>query len=83
MGNELIFLQNGPSTWSFRTKSRDDDNNIYYTSRIFIEKEMDEEIFTEKDVKHLQDIIKAQQRIIEKMTKTIKEDKIKIQKYEN
>ena len=31
MGNELIFLQNGPSTWSFRTKLRDDDNNIYYT----------------------------------------------------
>lgn len=83
MGNELIFLQNGPSTWSFRTKLRDDDNNIYYTSRIFIEKHEDDIIYDNKDIKHLQDTIQTQQRVIERMTKTIREDKIKIQKYEN
>jgi hypothetical protein len=83
MGNELIFLQNGPSNWSLRTKLRDDDNNIYYTSRVFIEKKKKDNIYKDKDVKHLQDTILAQQRVIEKMTKTIREDKIKIQKYEN
>ena len=83
MGNELIFLQNGPSTWSLRTKLRDDNNNIYYTSRVFIEKKKRDNIYKDKDVKMLKDTIKAQQKVIEKMTKTIREDKIKIQKYEN
>ena len=83
IGNELIFLQNGPSNWSFRTKLRDDNNDIYYTSRIFIEKKKKDNIYKDKDVKMLKDTIKAQQRVIERMTKTIREDKIKIQKYEN
>ena len=84
IGNELIFLQNGPSNWSFRTKLRDDDNNIYYNSRIFVEKNDDKEITLDnKDIKKLNDTILAQQKVIERMTKTIKNDKIKIQKYEN
>ena len=83
IGNELIFLQNGPSTWSFRTKLRDDNNDIYYTSRIFVEKKKTDNIYKDKDVKMLKETITAQQRVIERMTKTIREDKIKIQKYEN
>ena len=83
IGNELIFLQNGPSNWSFRTKLRDDNNDIYYTSRIFVEKKKIDNIYKDKDVKMLKETITAQQRVIERMTKTIREDKIKIQKYEN
>lgn len=83
IGNELIFLQNGPSNWSFRTKLRDDNNDIYYTSRIFVEKKKEDNIYKDKDVKMLKETITAQQRVIERMTKTIREDKIKIQKYEN
>ena len=83
IGNELIFLLNGPSNWSFRTKLRDDNNDIYYTSRVFIEKKKSDNIYKDKDVKMLKETILAQQRVIERMTKTIREDKIKIQKYEN
>lgn len=83
IGNELIFLQNGPSNWSLRTKLRDDNNDIYYTSRIFVEKKKSDNIYKDKDVKMLKETITAQQRVIERMTKTIREDKIKIQKYEN
>ena len=83
IGNELIFLLNGPSNWSFRTKLRDDNNDIYYTSRIFVEKKKSDNIYKDKDVKMLKETILAQQRVIERMTKTIREDKIKIQKYEN
>ena len=73
-------MQNGPSNWSFRTKLRDDNNDIYYTSRIFVEKKKSDNIYKDKDVKMLKETILAQQRVIERMTKTIKEDKIKIQK---
>ena len=81
IGNELIYLQNGPSNWTFKSKLRDDDNNIYYTSKIFVKDEIEET--HSKDVLMLQKTIKAQQMVIEKMTKTIKQDKIQIQKYEN
>ena len=80
-GNELIYLQNGPSNWSIKTKLRDDDNNIYYTSRIYVRDIVEET--DSKDIMMLKKTIKAQQMVIEKMTKTIREDKIQIQKYEN
>ena len=80
-GNELIYLQNGPINWSIKTKLRDDDNNIYYTSRIYV-RDIIEETHS-KDIMMLQKTIRAQQMVIEKMTKTIREDKIQIQKYEN
>ena len=45
---------------------------------------MIKKLFTDnKDIKKLNDTILAQQKVIERMTKTIREDKIKIQKYEN
>ena len=81
IGNERIFLQNGPSTWQFQTKIRNDENDIIYNSKIYVEKDEDEKI--NEDVLLLQKTIKAQQMVIEKMTKNIKEDKITIQKYEN
>jgi len=81
IGNERIFLQNGPSTWQFQTKIRNDENDIIYNSKISVEKDEEEKI--NEDVLLLQKTIKAQQMVIEKMTKNIKEDKIKIQKYEN
>ena len=80
-GNELIYLQNGPINWSIKTKLRDDENNIYYTSRIYVRDIIEETHST--DIMMLQKTIKAQQMVIEKMTKTIREDKIQIQKYEN
>ena len=82
-GNELIYLQNGPINWSIKTKLRDDDNNIYYTSRIYVRDKIDIKNYNSKDILEFQKTIKAQQMVIEKMTKTIREDKIQIQKYEN
>jgi len=81
IGNERIFLQNGPSTWQFQTKIRNDENDIIYNSKIYVEKDEEEKI--NEDVLLLQKTIKAQQMVIEKMTENIKEDKITIQKYEN
>lgn len=81
IGNELIYLQNGPRNWTFKTKIRDDNNNIIYNSKIFV-RDIVEETDNE-DIMMLQKTIKAQQMVIEKMTKTIKQDKIQIQKYEN
>lgn len=82
-GNELIYLQNGPINWSIKTKLRDDDNNIYYTSRIYVRDKIDIKNYNTKDILEFQKTIKAQQMVIEKMTKTIREDKIQIKKYEN
>ena len=82
-GNELIYLQNGPINWSIKTKLRDDDNNIYYTSRIYVRDKIDIKNYNTKDILEFQKTIKAQQMVIEKMTKTIREDKIQIKKYSN
>ena len=82
MGNEKIFIQNGPATWPVQVKIRDDGNNIIYESRFFVEVD-DDELDKSKEIKEYEKIIKAQQMVIEKMTKTIREDKIQIQKYEN
>jgi len=82
IGNERIILQNGPAIWSVPIKIRDDNNNIIYKSKFFVPKNDIVDLQKSKDIKELEKIIKAQQMVIEKMTKTIKEDKIKLQKYE-
>ena len=69
-GNECIFVENANKKWCFKTKIRDDDNNIIYTSRIFIKK--DECIIDNKKIKELNEIIKAQQTLIDKMSIKIK-----------
>ena len=81
IGNEKIFLQNGPLTWAVPIKIRDDENNILYESKFFIPKNENE--IKSKEIIELEKIIKSQQKVIDKMTNTIKEDKIKIHKYEN
>jgi len=65
LGNERIVLSKGNSQWSFPTKIRDDNNNVIYTSRIFIE-------HTDSDcddkLSEYIETIKAQQLVIEKLT---------------
>lgn len=65
LGNERIVLSKGNSQWSFPTKIRDDNNNIIYTSRIFIEHSdtnCDDKLYEYIET------IKAQQLVIEKLT---------------
>ena len=83
MGNERVVLQNGPSIWSVPVRVRDDNNDIIYESKFFVPKDDTVDIEKTKDVKELEKTIKAQQMVIEKMTATIRNDKIKLQKYEN
>ena len=83
MGNERIILQNGPSIWSVPVRVRDDNNDIIYESKFFVPKDDTVDIEKTKDVKELEKTIRAQQMVIEKMTATIRNDKIKLQKYEN
>ena len=83
MGNERVILQNGPSIWSVPVRVRDDNNDIIYESKFFVPKDDIVDIEKTKDVKELEKTIRAQQMVIEKMTTTIRNDKIKLQKYEN
>ena len=83
MGNERIILQNGPSIWSVPIRVRDNNNDIIYESKFFVPKDDTVDVEKSKDIKELEKTIKAQQMVIEKMTNTIKNDKIKLQKYEN
>ena len=83
MGNERIVLQNGPSIWSVPIRVRDDNNDIIYESKFFVPKNDTVNMEKSRDIKELEKTIKAQQMVIEKMTNTIKNDKIKLQKYEN
>ena len=83
MGNERVILQNGPSIWSVPVRVRDDNNDIIYESKFFVPKDDTIDIDKSKDVKELEKTIRAQQMVIEKMTTTIRNDKIKLQKYEN
>jgi len=81
MGLEKINLRNGPNSWYIPTKIRDNNNNIIYRSRFFINNKEDNNN-DNKSEEHLKKIIINQQKIIEKMTQTIKNDKLKIQQYE-
>jgi len=78
MGNETIYLTNGGPTWKVPIKVRDDECNIQYKSRFFIPSVED---VKSNEVIKFEKIIKAQQDIIEKMTETIKNDKIQLGKY--
>jgi len=81
MGNEKINLRNGPNSWFVPIKIRDNNNNIIYKSRFFIQnKKIGNNI--NKTEEYYKKIIINQQKVIEKMTLTIKNDKFKIQNYE-
>ena len=84
MGNERIVLSNGGKDWSFKTKVRDDNNNVIYKSRIFIEKNDDDNMVggnNKGNTKELNDIIISQQKVIDKMTIMIKNYKLENDKY--
>jgi hypothetical protein len=68
LGNEKIFLRNGPHNWQVPIKIRDDDSNIIYESKFFIKEEKKK---GNEDTEKLKKIIKAQQDVINKMTKNI------------
>jgi len=72
LGNEKIILSKGNSQWSLKTKIRDNNNNILYKSRIFIEHN---ENICSKETSEYIDTIKAQQMVIEKLT--LKNKKLK------
>jgi hypothetical protein len=65
LGNERIVLSKGNSQWSFPTKIRDNNNNVIYTSRIFIEHQ---DSNCNDNLNEYIDTIKAQQLVIEKLT---------------
>ena len=68
LGNEKIFLRNGPHNWQVPIKIRDDDSNIIYESKFFIKEDKKK---GNEDTEKLKKIIKAQQDVINKMTKNI------------
>ena len=68
LGNEKIFLRNGPHSWYVPIKIRDDDSNVIYESKFFIKVEKKKE---NEEAEKLKKIIKAQQDVINKMTKNI------------
>jgi hypothetical protein len=77
-GNERIILNNGGREWSFKTKIRDNNNNIIYTSRIFLVKNK-ELPFGKPD--ELRDIVISQQKVIDKMSLIIKKYQHENEKY--
>lgn len=77
-GNERIILNNGGKEWSFKTKIRDNNNNIIYTSRIFLVKNK-ELPFGKPD--ELRDIVISQQKVIDKMSLIIKKYQHENEKY--
>jgi hypothetical protein len=81
MGSEKINLRNGPNSWYVPIKIRDNNNNIIYRSRFFVNNNNNNNNIN-KSEEYLKKIIVSQQKIIEKMTETIKNDKLKIQQYE-
>tara|TARA_B110000858_G_C17730085_1_gene439625 strand:- start:811 stop:1239 length:429 start_codon:yes stop_codon:yes gene_type:complete len=78
-GNEKIFLSNGGKTWCFKTKVRDDENNIIYNSKIFLQKS---NAYKNENNKELINTIKSQQEIIDKMAHIMKRKDNDIKKYE-
>jgi len=70
MGNERIVINNGGSQWSFRTRLRNNNNDITYHSRIFVKKDYisDDSI----EVKEYQKIVETQQKIINTLSRNFK-----------
>ena len=79
-GNERIVLSNGASEWSFKTKIRNDSNEVIYQSRIFLE--VNSHKCEETDIQELQEIIEAQRKVIDTMSHELHSHQKEIQKYE-
>ena len=75
-GNNCVILKNKGRTWSVPLSDLNPDGSIKHQNTFFTKEEEEENC--DKQVQELQDIIRYQQSIIEKMTKTITE--LEIQK---
>ena len=80
MGNECIVLSNGGKDWSFKTKIRNNNNDILYNTRIFIKKNSETSVNNENELKN---IINSQQKVIDKMSNKLKQQENELMKYKN
>jgi hypothetical protein len=80
MGNECIVLSNGGKDWSFKTKIRNNNNDILYNTRIFIKKNLETSINNDNELKN---IIDSQQKVIDKMSNKLKQQEKELIKYKN
>lgn len=80
MGNECIVLSNGGKDWSFKTKIRNNNNDILYNTRIFIKKNSETSVNNENELKN---IINSQQKVIDKMSNKLKQQEKELMKYKN
>lgn len=74
MGNDKINLRNGSNSWYIPTKIRDNNNNIIYTSRFFVNISDNNNKVDSKIEEYIK-IINAQQKVIEKLTLALKNNK--------
>tara|TARA_B100000963_G_C22529508_1_gene626933 strand:+ start:567 stop:1106 length:540 start_codon:yes stop_codon:yes gene_type:complete len=76
LGNNCVILKNKSRSWSVPISELNPDGSVKHQTIFFTKEESEENC--DKQVQELQDIIRYQQSIIEKMTKTITE--LEIQK---
>ena len=69
--NEKILLCNSGKTWAVPINMKNKDGDIIYKTRFFVDKDFNKDKDSE-EVIELKSIIKSQQDIIEKMTKSLK-----------
>lgn len=79
MGNEKINLRNGSNTWYVPTKIRDNNNNVIYTSRFFVNISNDKKI--DNNIQEYIKIINTQQKVIEKLTLALKNTQKELNKH--
>lgn len=70
LGNDCIFLKKSNKKWSVPTCKRNKDGSIRYSTRFFIKSKEEEEC--SKEIIELNDIIKYQQNIIDKLSDKLK-----------
>ena len=69
--NEKILLCNSGKTWAVPINMKNKDGDIIYKTRFFVNKDFDKDKDSD-EVIELKSIIKSQQDIIDKMTKSLK-----------
>ena len=69
--NEKILLCNSGKTWAVPINMKNKDGDIIYKTRFFVDKDFNKDKDSE-EVIELKSVIKSQQDIIEKMTKSLK-----------
>ena len=79
-GQEKIYLTYGGKQWCFKTKIRDDNNNIKYNTKIFLEKS-NREKYIDNTKNELINTIISQKDVIDKLTNMIKQQNAIINKH--